>query len=312
MDEAEPGCALPEPCATGVQLAWVDPTPVEGSTVIGPVTLALIGRGSTAGLLAANVDAHWAAHWSLVSDSSAVYANAFDSTLQATASGGYVELPDCMVGGCLSFDGITGHARVLDTAALDITGDLTIAAWVRFNDVDGPEQAILGKGHGFAGYTFRINLLEAGSRRLAFKVEDGAQDEFLVRSETLLENDIWYHVAAVRRGDALELYINGVREPEVFSGSSLATNDYDLFIGGDPRGRNPPGVLAYPFNGAIDEVSLHARAWSPEEIASVATPGSEQLSLTLPASVGEQNAVGTFIGADGSVCETPARTFTVE
>lgn len=74
----------------------------------------------------------------------------------------------------------------------------------------------------------------------------------------------WQHVAAVRGGDRLTLYVNGrqVAESAAFQSADFdLANDQPLLIG------NGPGDA---FNGRLREVRLYNRALSPEEIGLLA------------------------------------------
>jgi hypothetical protein len=37
----------------------------------------------------------------------------------------------CRIGGCLSFDGVDDHVKVAHAAQLQLTGDVTVAAWIK-------------------------------------------------------------------------------------------------------------------------------------------------------------------------------------
>jgi len=159
--------------------------------------------------------------------------------------------------GCsLEFDGVSAHVRVLDSPSLDITDDITIEAWVKFYNVDGPEQSIVSKCEDYASFALRINHLNTGDRKVGIKLEDGIHNQFLIESTTLVENNRWYHIMAVKSGTSLKLYLDAKLEPDTLEGVSVTVNDHDLFIGGDPQGLSP-GTLNYPFNGIIDEVKVY-------------------------------------------------------
>ena len=74
----------------------------------------------------------------------------------------------------------------------------------------------------------------------------------------------WKHLAAVRRGDRLELYVNGQLAA---TSSTFAPADYDLT--NDVRLRIGFGEVDY-FSGQIREVRLYERALEGREIAELA------------------------------------------
>jgi hypothetical protein len=75
----------------------------------------------------------------------------------------------------------------------------------------------------------------------------------------------WKHLAAVRRGDRLELYVDGRREA---TSSTFNPADYD--VGNDCPLRIGFGEVDY-FSGQIREVRLYRRALETNEIAGLAT-----------------------------------------
>jgi len=78
---------------------------------------------------------------------------------------------------------------------------------------------------------------------------------------TVIAPKTWNHVAFVRDGERVIVYLNGNREPEISSsGPSLAqARSRSIFIAGDA------GNVAN-FEGKIDEVAIYSRALSPDEI----------------------------------------------
>ena len=50
------------------------------------------------------------------------------------------------VGGALSFDGTDDYVSVANEATYDITGSITVAAWIKVNAFDKAYQSILTKG----------------------------------------------------------------------------------------------------------------------------------------------------------------------
>ena len=74
----------------------------------------------------------------------------------------------------------------------------------------------------------------------------------------------WKHLAAIRRGDRLELYVDGHLEA---TSSTFNPADYDL--GNDCPLRIGFGELDY-FSGKIREVRLYQRSLDANEVAGLA------------------------------------------
>ena len=86
---------------------------------------------------------------------------------------------------------------------------------------------------------------------------DGTSSE---RGETLLTTDAWHHVAMVREGNDIRLYLNGAEE---FSATMPATNNFS------------DGLWAFGgrldldqqwFSGNIDEIAIYGSVLSPDDI----------------------------------------------
>jgi len=168
--------------------------------------------------------------------------------------------------GC-SFDGDGDYIFVPNSDTYNISDDLTMSAWVKFADVDGGKQSIFGNKQS-GGFGLRLNHDVDGSRRVDATLDyfDGVTTStHRTYSITLMENDRWYHIVGVKDGSDLFLYING-RLENVTHNVNLSDTEFGLYIGGDPGGTTPPGILNYDFNGSIDEVMIYKRALTPEEV----------------------------------------------
>ncbi|WP_417849190.1 neutral/alkaline non-lysosomal ceramidase N-terminal domain-containing protein [Thalassoglobus sp.] len=88
------------------------------------------------------------------------------------------------------------------------------------------------------------------------------KDELLV-GKTVLPTKTWNHVAMVRDGQQVKVYLNGNTTPEISGEISVShpKDVDDIFVGGRNDG------LA-PFEGKLSEVAIYKRVLSPKEIAS--------------------------------------------
>lgn len=149
-----------------------------------------------------------------------------------------------------------------------VTGDFTIAAWVRH---DGPyttttNEIILSKGWDF--YLAIDTSAADGKLRLQFKHSGGTvSNAHLNNAKTLIPPDTWTHVAAVRSGSSFAFYINGVSYgPNFTTGPTIAAPDSNAVA--LTVGANPLSTTAW-WRGRLDEVQLYTRALNSSEIASV-------------------------------------------
>jgi len=158
-----------------------------------------------------------------------------------------------------------------DKALLDITGELTLSAWIRRNSIQaaGSADVIISKG---AGVIPEINyqLVSFGvggtSEAVAFKFYNDSIQSMYSSSGNVTDTTDWHHFAATYddTNNDIVLYIDGVARSEtVLSGApetaSILTNNRDLSIGADSSGN-------WDFNGSIDDVRVYDRVLSPAEI----------------------------------------------
>ena len=66
-----------------------------------------------------------------------------------------------------------------------------------------------------------------------------------------MSTNTWYHIAAVRAGSTITLYINGIAGATVTSSATLGRSDYNLWLGAQHSG----GPVYY-FNGYVDDVRI--------------------------------------------------------
>ncbi|MFM2285916.1 MAG: hypothetical protein RLZZ543_1413 [Bacteroidota bacterium] len=143
---------------------------------------------------------------------------------------------------------------------VDITGDITVSAWVMVNDKK--EQTILSNQNGFnGGYRMSVNK----DHRLEFMVRNQNAEPAAIQGEegTELMKGQWYHVAAVYsdEGDSMATYINGKLERSMKTEISMAGSTEPLQIGREPLRKS------YYFGGKLDEVHVSNIVRRPEWIA---------------------------------------------
>jgi hypothetical protein len=170
------------------------------------------------------------------------------------------------IGGALSFDGVNDYVDVGDRPSLDFgAGDsFSIAAWVK----TGADGRVVDKrrcggpgGVYYEGYGIRVLR-----GKLFFGVEDIGGNGSYLSGDTMVTDDEWHHVAAVRdvTTDRLYLYLDGSSDatPVVDTTISTLATDKGFDIG---HAINTTTGHGY-FNGKIDDVRIYDRALSAEEV----------------------------------------------
>jgi Ca2+-binding RTX toxin-like protein len=165
------------------------------------------------------------------------------------------------INGSLEFGAGISQMRVADTAALDITRQITLSSWINvdvFQDWDG----LITKGVNNAPYSWQI--MADGSLR--FEVNHATGGERLAwKSAGKLQANKWQHVAVTYDGEAVRFYIDGQLDANVsYATFKMDTNNEDLVLGADL-----PGSDEF-FDGKMDETRIYNRALSTTEIAELA------------------------------------------
>ena len=140
----------------------------------------------------------------------------------------------------INFDGNNDYILIPDHAALDLTENYTLEAWI-FPESFSWLAGIISKYQTSAanGYMLRLTY-QSPYTGLGF-------DE-VVTSTGVLNSNQWYHIAAVKNGGSRKLYINGLQYNINGSALNVSANNDPLRIGSDYASRY--------FDGRIDEVRI--------------------------------------------------------
>ena len=170
------------------------------------------------------------------------------------ASGGDVSFGAGEINQGFQLDGTaTSFVRAPDSASLEITGAITIDAWIDGSTVFG---RIVDKITAFGADGYLLDLVDTGQLRMI--VEGDA-----ITSPAPISSGTFNHVAGVYDGANLSLYLNGVLIATTPTGvTAIPVNHDPLTIGADSTGGSN-------FTGVIDEPRIFARALSAAEIAAV-------------------------------------------
>jgi len=179
-------------------------------------------------------------------------------------SANYRPTTECVSGQCLNFDGTDDYVDCGAGSNINITGNLTISAWVNPVLISGSYRNIVGNSYEtgtLGGYTFYIhsNNLLRGAIHLG---SDQSQVLTATSSGATFSLSAWQHVAMVFNGTNLMLYKNGslVGISSTIPQDTIATSAYTVKIG------RMGYVSNYFFNGTIDEVRIFNAAMPTSQI----------------------------------------------
>jgi hypothetical protein len=222
-----------------------------------------------------------------------------------------------------NFDGDGDYVSITEDGSLDLQdGNFSVDAWVYLRS--SKLHYILGKNDCLTNsYALSVNELN----RVVFNVISSAGDEPLESAEPITLNG-WHHVAGVKNGSTLQLYIDGVLSVSRPLNGTLSSNDALFTIGDQATDlfcnlTQPSGT-----DGLIDEVDVFNRALTAAEIQSVYNSGGDgkcqpalllsfnpnpvmagnistgTFTLSIPAPAGGANV--TLLSSDSSVAAVPA------
>jgi hypothetical protein len=161
-------------------------------------------------------------------------------------------------GKALQFDGINDLVSVPDANSLDLTGGMTLEAWVYPTGSMSGWDSILMKEYS----TGLIYALYAnGDSNVPYIFISNNSTEHGIGGTSSLPINKWTHVAATFDGSNLRLYINGTQVRVLAFSGNIQTSARGMYIGGSSVWSNEG------FAGIIDEVRIYNRALSASEIS---------------------------------------------
>lgn len=168
--------------------------------------------------------------------------------------------PAGKVGGCLALDGIDDVVEVPDGRELELgsqNADFTVACWVNLQQgFTGAWRTLMLKGAG-TNRTFSL-FLWPNANRLHYRVSTLTNWNEGGDSIRLLPTNVWTHVALVKSGMRLRLYLDGAFDSERVLPTPVVANDKPLLIGSTPT--------AVGARCKLDELRLYGRALTEQEI----------------------------------------------
>ncbi len=206
-------------------------------------------------------------------------------------------------GNALSFNGTSGYVDLGNPAALQLTGSMTLEAWVKAAATPPDDGQIIAKSDNSSGWQLKTTA-DAGPQNFGATVTNSSGARARRFSNTVRALNTWYHVAGVYDASArtLTIYINGVLENGTLLGTVPAAN-LNAAVNAN-IGRRTGGFY---FNGIIDEVRIYNRALSAAEIQSDmntplggTTPPADTQAPTAPGNLAATAASSSAINLNWS------------
>jgi len=186
------------------------------------------------------------------------------------------EWVDGKFGKALNFDGSTHYVEVPDSPSLDIENEITIVAYVNFNQFK--DQGIISKSQdgGGDGNYFLSTGCGGGASQAKFGVISSA-GHTCGPASAVLKTGEWYHLAGVFNGSKLFIYVNGKAENPQNHGGKITTSDWPIIIGSYAG-------LGYKLNAIVDELAIFNVALAEGDINTIMKDGLEKTSGLFPVS----------------------------
>lgn len=253
--------------ATGQLAAWVKVPNV--SSIID--TILYMYYGSAGAVDQQNVNGTWDSNymavWHLSEDPSGAPPQMQDSTVNnndGTSMGGMTSGDQVagQIDGSLNFAGSPDNVALFyvessDSASLNVTGDITVAAWIKPTGGSVTQQAISNKrGTVASGWWMQYeNGVTPPGQNCGADLIDWKPNGGLCSNSTIPRNQ-WTYVVGTLDSSDRKFYINGQEDASSGSGGSI----------GDSTGRAHYIGRGTGFDGLIDEVRISNTARSAEWI----------------------------------------------
>lgn len=164
-------------------------------------------------------------------------------------------------GGALNFDGVNDYVKIPDDDSLDFeTGDFTIEMWIK--GTFGSDGYLYYKRDGYQDH--QLYFYVRADAKVSLLIDDqanGGDYGYAYTSGATLTNNTWYHIAGIRSGNNLYVYVNGEdKSSQIGTAVLVDVTSSDVAYIGTFSGSGDF------FNGIIDEVAVYNRALSQGKI----------------------------------------------
>jgi len=220
-------------------------------------------------------------YWSLDDLTDEVTTNDLTNNNSATFTTGKIDNGVDLESGSSQYLSITDASQT----GLDITGDMSINVWVKFESHGGFD-AICSKW-GTSGQASFIFGYDPGGSKLRFWYNDSGSNDRKAEVSWSPDLATWYHIVMVFDASAhsTEMFVNG---SSIGSGDGTGTS---IFSGTSPFNVGSRGTIYYLFDGLIDELGIWDRLLTTSEVISLYGGGN---GLAYPlTSNGEEEESGT-------------------
>ena len=202
--------------------------------------------------MAGSVSASLVAHYEFAGD----FNDSSGNGLHGAPNGSPSIISDLERGDVLSLNGVGQYVVCGIDPLFDITGAITVTAWIKVNTFDKDFQAIVTKGE--SAWRLTRNASNNGLEFACF----GLSGNWKVSGSTNVNDGQWHHAAGVYNGSEICLYVDGVPDANHTANQAaikIAFNDLQI-------GRSLHTSPMNQFDGAIDDARIYDRALFAGEV----------------------------------------------
>jgi beta-galactosidase len=163
----------------------------------------------------------------------------------------------------LSLDGNGSYIDCGNDWRFDITGSITVSAWINVKDFGKSFNTIIAKGD----RCWRLQRFQA-TKRIEFAATGISNHQWgFVSGNIDLINNKWHHILGVYDGERISLYIDGQLDVSQEATGNILDINNPVHIGSHPDylGQESDRPRR-DFKGLIDDVKVYSYALSAEEI----------------------------------------------
>jgi parallel beta-helix repeat protein len=171
----------------------------------------------------------------------------------------------------LRFDGVNDYVDAGNSASLDVTGAITIMAWVNPSIAQEVCYPAVGENRGVAAkvdaasgstrWSWQLRFGSPTNCALGFQFNDPVNGRRWVSVAQALTPGQWYHVTATFDGSTVRSYLNGVLKESATMSSIQSYPTTKVIIGADGWGDY--------FSGSVDDFRIYRRVLSAAEMNQV-------------------------------------------
>jgi len=271
--------------SSGALNAWINVTQLSST----PDTIIWMSYGNTICSSQENITGTWDSHYIMIQHLNEETDIHYDSTVNDNdgtwhdSNGQGSQDATGLIDGANEFDGVDDDINCGGNSVLDITGTITIEAWIK-KEASTNYAGIVEKGNG--GFAAGYLLREWSSGNIQFQIYKVGGGTARATTSGGISTGAWHYVVGVYDKTRVSLYVDTTKtEGDSYTGDLIISAD-DLLIGYDTAD------TARHFDGVIDEIrisdTVRNASWistsynNQNDPSSFFSLGSEEFSGILP------------------------------